>query len=262
VLEETQGLGSRHLAEREPRPSAVIIGESTNLDVSLGHRGSIGATITTRGVSCHASAPERGINALYKTAPILQRIRHAADKLPSHPVLGKSTMTATTISLNPNIKNVVPNSCAVGLDVRNTPNFPADAVIRGLQDLVNEQRRTDPELEAEVEIGRRMIRSYTGLELELDLVTPPFYIESDSSLARMTKEAATTFLGRKAQFKVWQFATDGPYFAQKGIPTVGFGPGEERFAHSAQDSVRVDDLVLAAKVYALLAVRCCSEDAA
>ncbi len=39
-----------------------------------------------------------------------------------------------------------------------------------------------------------------------------------------------------------------------GIPTVGFGPGEERFAHTVDDQIRLADVFAAARVYAQLAV--------
>jgi putative selenium metabolism hydrolase len=257
VMEETNGLGSRYLAESTARPMGVVIGESTNLDVALGHRGSMALSITTEGVSCHASAPERGVNALYKMVPILQGILSEADTLPAHTILGKSTMTATTISVNPNVKNVVPNLCTLGLDVRNTPNFPVDEVLERARLIVNRAKAQDPQINAKVELAKRDLRSYTGYTRIIDAVTPPFYTDPDIPLAQTAKSVVDRVLRKKSRFKVWSFATDGSYFADRGIPTVGFGPGEERFAHSPIDNIRVDDLIASAKVYAALTVELC-----
>lgn len=257
VLEETNGLGSRYLAERGPNAGGVIIGESTDLDVALGHRGSIGVEIRAKGISCHASAPERGINALYKMLPILEGIRNRATSFPSHPVLGKTSMVATTISVSPNIKNVLPNLCTVGLDIRNTPDFAPEEILQALDAVVKEAQAGDSELEASVEVQRRKLRCYTGFEREIETVTPPFYTDEKTLLAQMTKRILDRVLQRKSRFKVWTFATDGCYFADQGIPTVGFGPGEERFAHSPTDNVRIDDLIASAKVYAALAANFC-----
>ena len=259
VLEETNGLGSRHLAEKGPRCGGVVIGESTNLDVALGNRGSVGATITTQGVSCHASAPERGINALYKMMPVLEGIRKAAGTLPSHPALGKSSMVATTISISPNVKNVLPNLCTVGLDIRNTPNLGSEEIVRRLNDVVKEARMRDSEVNAKVELQRRRLSCYTGYETEIEAMTPPFYVEPQTPLAQLTKKTADRVLGKESRFKVWTFATDGCFFANQGIPTVGFGPGEERFAHSSADNIRINDLVASAKVYAALAASYCQQ---
>lgn len=257
VLEEVNGLGSRYLAESEVRPGGVIIGESTNLDVALGHRGSMAVSITTEGRSCHASVPERGVNALYKMIPILQNISLEAVWLPSHPVLGKSSMTATTISVSPNVKNVIPNRCTVGLDVRNTPNFPPEEVLKRIRGVVNQAKAQDSKISASVELVKRDLKSYTGYAREIDAMTPPLYTEPNTPLAQMTRRVADRVLRKKSQFKVWSFATDGSYFAERGIPTVGFGPGEERFAHSPMDNVGVEDLVASAKVYAALAAEFC-----
>jgi len=257
VLEEASGLGSRFLVERGLRPGGVVIGESTNLDVALGHRGSIGVSIATEGRSCHASVPERGVNALYKMIPILQSISRATEELPSHPVLGKSSMVATTISVSPNVKNVLPNLCTVGLDVRNTPNFQPKSVLESLRSIVERARAQDSDVRAKVEFAKRSLKSYTGYARELDAMTNPFYTEPSAPLAQMTKKVSDQILRKDTRFKVWSFATDGSYFAEHGIPTVGFGPGEERFAHSPMDNVRIDDLVASAKVYAALAAEFC-----
>ena len=257
VLEETNGLGSRYLAEKGPRPGGVIIGESTSLDVALGHRGSIGVAITTQGVSCHASAPERGINALYKMIPVLEGIRKTARTLPSHPALGKSSMVATTISLSPNVKNVLPNLCTIGLDIRNTPNFETEEIVRRLNDVVKEAKMQDSEVNAKVELQRRRLSCYTGYEREIEAMTPPFYMEPETPLAQLMKKTVDRVLSRESRFKVWTFATDGCFFANQGIPTVGFGPGEERFAHSSADNISIEDLVASAKVYAVLAASFC-----
>lgn len=173
-------------------------------------------------------------------------------------MLGKTSMVATTIEMNPNVKNVIPNLCSVGLDVRNTPNYPTQEILQTLHSLVDAERRKDPELDAEVSLEKRKIRSYTGFEKDLEMITPPFFTEKDALVAQKAKEAATQYIGREAEFKVWRFATDGAYFAEKGIPTIGFGPGDERFAHTPRDNISIENLITATKVYTLLAAKYCA----
>jgi acetylornithine deacetylase/succinyl-diaminopimelate desuccinylase-like protein len=71
-------------------------------------------------------------------------------------------------------------------------------------------------------------------------------------------EAVSEALGSDPELNVWKFATDGKFYSWKGIPVIGFGPGEERFAHTHQDHVRIEDYLSAIKVYAWLAYKICT----
>ena len=52
----------------------------------------------------------------------------------------------------------------------------------------------------------------------------------------------------------WNFSTNGIYWIGKaGIPSIGFGPGDEVTAHTVNDSVKLDDVVKSAEFYALVA---------
>ena len=74
--EDCDGYCMRHLIETEGiRPDVVVLGEPTDLAVYRGQRGRMEATITTRGVSAHGAHADRGVNALYKMAPIIRTSR-------------------------------------------------------------------------------------------------------------------------------------------------------------------------------------------
>jgi acetylornithine deacetylase/succinyl-diaminopimelate desuccinylase-like protein len=52
---------------------------------------------------------------------------------------------------------------------------------------------------------------------------------------------------------MWDFSTNGNYWTGKlGIPGIGFGPGNEIYAHSVNEHVPLADVVEATKFYALL----------
>ncbi|MBC7324778.1 MAG: M20/M25/M40 family metallo-hydrolase, partial [Moorella sp. (in: Bacteria)] len=46
------------------KPDFVVIGEPTKMNIYRGHRGRVELKVTTKGRTCHASAPERGVNAV------------------------------------------------------------------------------------------------------------------------------------------------------------------------------------------------------
>jgi putative selenium metabolism hydrolase len=248
--EEVGGAGTVSTIERDRfLGDVVVVGEATNKGVALGHRGSMKMSVVVRGRSCHASAPERGINALYKATDLITKIRdELAPSLPTHPVYGRTSLTVTVIGVKPGASNVVPEECEFAIDCRNGPDFPAEELKRRLEALIEAQRLMDPELQAAVIPPQtRNGRGFTG-----------FY--TDPSAFPVVAEASSAVgeaLGREPKQGMWAFATDGKFYSWLGLPVIGFGPGEERFTHTAQDHVRVSDFLDAIKVYAWLACRIC-----
>jgi acetylornithine deacetylase/succinyl-diaminopimelate desuccinylase-like protein len=60
--------------------------------------------------------------------------------------------------------------------------------------------------------------------------------ENDKFL-QAAQAALVNALGRNDQIDVWRFATDGGHLMAAGIPTIGFGPGNERLAHTNQERI-------------------------
>ena len=58
--------------------------------------------------------------------------------------------------------------------------------------------------------------------------------------------------GEKRALGTWDFSTNGTYWAGKaGIPSIGFGPGDEKTAHTSHEKVPLDEVVAATEFYAL-----------
>jgi acetylornithine deacetylase/succinyl-diaminopimelate desuccinylase-like protein len=65
--------------------------------------------------------------------------------------------------------------------------------------------------------------------------------------------ATEAVFGARASTGKWAFSTNGTYWAGKArIPAIGFGPGDEVYAHSVLDQVPLDDVVRATSFYAAL----------
>jgi putative selenium metabolism hydrolase len=250
ALEETGGDGTKATIEESGfTADLVVIGEATEMKVALGHRGGAGADVVVKWRSCHASAPERGINALYKATEIISRIRSdLIPRLPDHPLYGRTSIAITKISVKPDTGNVVPEECSFHIDCRNNPNYSVMALTKDLEEMIASMREEDPELEAEVVTRRRPgARSFTG-----------FYTDPEEHpIAQEAIGAVSEAIGQETETKVWTFATDGKFYAWEGTPVIGFGPGEERFAHTRQDNVRIDEYLESIKVYAWLACKIC-----
>jgi putative selenium metabolism hydrolase len=228
----------------------VVVGEATNMDIYLGHRGSTKLSVVVRGKSCHASAPERGVNALYKASELITRIRDTlVPRLPDHPIFGKASVAVTDIRVKPGALNVVPEECEFFIDCRNHPDFPPGALKAEIEGIIESMREEDPELETLV-LPMQIVRGRRDF--------PGFYTDPEANpIVQEARDAVSEALGRDPGLGLWRFSTDGRFYSWLGIPVLGFGPGEERFAHTHEDHVRVDDYLDAIKAYAWLACKTC-----
>lgn len=245
VLEERGGLGMKRLLETgSVRPGVVIIGESTHGDVCIGHRGRAEMEVEIAGRAGHASVPERARNALDLLGDVLAAIRDLAETQESDPVLGRSSLVATMIDVLPESRNVIPDSAVVTIDWRILPGDDDASLISRVDDAIAARVPQVPAGSSyEVRMAREVQRTYTGVEEVRNLLTPGFLMDADDPMVVAAAEAVGRRDGRgPATVRPWQFATDGGW--SKGvfdIPTVGFAPGEERYAHTNRERIDVEE---------------------
>lgn len=245
VHEETnEGVALREIIEsRIPRPDACIIGEPTDLRLSIGQRGRAVFRIATRGLTSHASMPELGINSIYRMVPVIERLREASERLPRDPLLGASSLAVTGIRSRPE-GPVVPDLCEILVDRRLIPQEGLEEVLRGLRELAPE---------AEVELMVDEITCYTGLRRSVQQYFPGWLTRPDSGLVALCLEALEASLGYRPETSVWRFSTDGVATAGTlGIPTVGFGPGDPTLAHRPDERISITDVKAAARGFCAL----------
>jgi putative selenium metabolism hydrolase len=227
------------------KPDYVVLGESTNLDVYRGHRGRCEIKVTVKGVSCHASAPERGVNALYKMQRILAGIEQLNDRLKDDAFLGKGTIVASCLETKTPSLNAVPDEAVLYIDRRLTVGETAESAMAEIRALPGAE-------DATVELLRYSDPSWTGYQKDVPKDYPTWVLPEEHVLVQAGAEAAEGILERRPAISRWVFSTDGiATMGQLGIPTIGFGPSEERFAHTVQDQVSVEHLVTATAFYAI-----------
>ncbi len=247
--EEVGGAGTKStINDSKFLADVVLIGEATNMQLALGHRGSMKFDILVHGRACHASAPERGINALYKGMKMIDKVKdELAPSLPVHPIYGKATLTVTQITVSPPAFNVVPEECRFVIDCRNHPEFSAHNLYDALNEIIEELASEDAEFKAEILTDpNETTRIFGGYYTD-----PKEYPVVDEAIKAITEVYA------KPEKGIWTFATDGRIYAHLGIPVIGFGPGEEEYAHTQKDHIRVQDYLDTIRVYAYLACKIC-----
>jgi acetylornithine deacetylase/succinyl-diaminopimelate desuccinylase-like protein len=227
--EPCEGLGSRVLIEEEGiRPNWVVLGEPTDLDISRGQRGRLEMRLTTRGRSAHSACPDLGENAIYTTARL---------------VFG-------SISSSAGSRNAVPDRCELIIDRRLTLGENETKALSEVQKVIAREG-----LDARVEVTDYQSTSYTGYACHVRECYPAWVLDEEHPLVLSTARAIRTQLKRRPRVGCWDFSTEGAYTAGvAGIPTVGFGPGDPRRAHTADEHVHLADVYAAAETYAQLAV--------
>jgi len=245
VMEERGGWGMLGLLEDgEVRPDVIILGEATAGDICVGHRGRAEVRIVVHGVAGHASAPERARNSLDLLPAVLEAVARLAARQGSDPELGPATVVATDVKTAPASHNVIPDRSVVTLDWRILPGPTAEELVREVEAAVAECL---PELpvgySVEVAMAVERQRSYTGLTEDRDMFTPGYLLAGAHPVVRAASHAVGCRDGSgPASVRPWTFATDGGWSCGLyGVPTIGFAPGEERFAHTNRERLALAD---------------------
>jgi putative selenium metabolism hydrolase len=249
--EPCEGLAIQVLIEKEGlRPDFVVLGEPSNLQIKRGHRGRVEMKVIVRGRSCHASTPNQGRNAIYDAARLIFGVELLAPQLADDPFLGQGSIAVTQIESSAASRNAIPDTCTFYIDRRLTLGETEAKALAEIQGIITREG-----VDAKVNVTEYRTMSYTGYECRAKEFYPPWALDQDHPLVQATARAVRETLGYRPKIGQWAFSTDGVYtMGRANIPTVGFGPGEERFAHTVDDQIRLDDVVAAARVYARLAV--------
>lgn len=244
------GIAPNTFVEVDPavRPDFVVIGEPTKMNVYRGHKGRVELKITARGRSAHAAAHYLGDNALYKMLTVISGIRDLDAHLPSHPFLGKATIAVTDAQISTASINAVPDGFTIYIDRRMTFGETKEEAIQQVRDLIPGYLRK----EIKVEEMFYDEPSYTGFVFPVDKYFPAWAMDEEHPIVQAGQAVRTAMGLPEAPSGKWNFSTNGIYWAGKaGIPSIGFGPGDEIYAHTTQEQVPLNDVVRATEFYAL-----------
>ena len=244
--EDAEGFAMRHLIETDgfPRPDAVLLAEASDLTLRRGHRGRCEVRVKVRGEAAHASTPELGDNAILKMRPILDAIDAMTPTLPTDDILGRGTQAITLIE-GPNTPNSVPSWCEATIDRRLTPGETPESVLAEIDAAV-------APLGGEARVPIQAVTSWTGLDLSGPAFYPGWLLDADDLLIRAGQLTCAALWGEAPPVDIWTFSSNGTYSAGvAGIPTLGFGPMEQQYVHTAQDQVDLAKLLKGVMFYAL-----------
>lgn len=229
--EIVEGVVLARVLDQVGRPDLVVLGEPTDLRLGIGHRGRAIVRLEARGKSAHAAMPHLGDNAIVRMVETLPLTFDAL--LPDDPLLGEETATPVAIGTSPG-GPVVPERCWVLIDRRIARDETPESVLAAYEGL-----------EVEARIERVELVSYTGERFGAECFFPAWWMNPEHPWVSRAWEG----LG-SPPMRVWRFSTDGvESCARRGIPTVGYGPGDEPLSHQADENVLLADLERGANAY-------------
>lgn len=236
--EETGCQGAHYLASLEDvlgTAGALIIGEPTSNQPRIGNKATLWLEAMVAGMTAHGSTPERGVNAIYKAADVVTRLREYDFKITPHQYLGKVTINVGTIRGGQNF-NSVPDSAVVGIDIRTIPGLSNREIIEKLQ----------MELGEEVDLA-------SVLDIE-GVITDP-----QNPWVEEVFDLAETCLGMRPPVRALSGFTDASILvpAYKGPPALILGPGEMAMAHAVDEFCYISKIHEACELYLGIAKRWC-----
>lgn len=249
------GIAPNSFVDADPKvkPDFAIIGEPTKMRVYRGHKGRIELKITASGKSAHAASHYLGDNAVYKMMSVITQIRELDRRfrlgMGSHPIQGHPSIAVTDVKVRTASLNAVPDQFTIFLDRRITSNEPREHVIAQIKGLIPDY------LQEEIKVEELFYDapSYTGFVFPVSKYYPAWLLDDAHPLTQAGQATIEALWGEGRPLGTWDFSTNGTYWAGKaGIPSIGFGPGDEKTAHMTDENVPLDEVVAATEFYALL----------
>lgn len=229
--EECHNLGMKRFLNDSVPGRFAIVGEPSELQLHLGHRGVMAFQVTFHGKSAHAARPETGENAITQAMAFCRKAEalnaFLTQKAPSP--LGTGLLTVTMISGGTQV-NMVPECCTIRLDRRLIESETPEA--------------------AEEEL-RQLLAPFPKAELKVTTCCPPS-LTSEALCAVQELKSALLSAGEEERISVFPATCEaGLFTCSTGIPSVILGPGSIRQAHQTNEFVKISELFSAAKAYLL-----------
>jgi acetylornithine deacetylase len=229
--EEAASSGIREVL-RHVRADAAVVTEPTELAIGIGHRGFVWVEIEVRGKASHGSRPHLGVDAIFRTGPVITALERYTERLAArpHPLLGSGLLHASLIEGGTEMATL-PDRCLLSVERRTLPGETAEGVLAEIEGVLDICRAADPALVASARVT---------------LARDPFEIPADHPFVGLARTATARATGTTPELAGLSFWADSAYTAAAGIPSVLLGPPGEG-AHADDEWVSVSGTVACAR---------------
>ena len=235
VDEETHARGTLDLLSRGIKTDCAIVLEPTKLHVCTSHATCMKFHLTVKGLSAHGATPREGVNAIdlmYSLISELKGLSFLNEK-------GDLDMMEPAMTVG-EIKGgitpwVVPHECEAQILFHVFPEHQCDMIIEQVKDLVDNFSK-----KYQTKVFFKALHGSNG-----------YTIPEDDRLVQLLQNNVKRTTEDK-RFAFMPSETDAIVLQHKGgIPSVVFGPGDLRCAHSNREYVEIEEVVNAAKIICL-----------
>jgi succinyl-diaminopimelate desuccinylase len=236
VGEEVDCAGAKHWLANGGMAGVewLVVGEPTNLDLVVAHRGALWLELSAEGKTAHGSMPHLGINAIDHLIDLIRGLRGLDLSHQPHALLAPPTLNVGTI--HGGVKtNVVPDRCIATVDLRTLPGQRHEQLVDAVLTLASQLEDQTPGLKLSVRVANDMAAVETPV---------------DAPIVQTFQDAAVGVLGRQVAVRGASYYTDASVLQPPtGVPTVVFGPGDDRLAHQPDERVDVSQVTTATRCY-------------
>lgn len=252
--EEEQSEGTEALVKSGIKADGCIVGEPSNYEYAIGHRGLEWIEIRVKGKAAHGGVPHLGVNAISKAAKLILRIEEKLyPKLEEryNEYMGPSVMNFGTIS-GGSQPSTVADWCSIKLDRRYVPGETVESVFKEYQDIIDELKEEDKDFDAEL---IRVEDNFLTLD-HLYLMTDP-----NEPIVLSTKKAIESVIGKEPEITRRRGWTDAALLSNFGkIPTVVTGPGNISYSHTKDERIEIKHLIDYVDIYGNIAIDFCQTE--
>ncbi len=252
LAEETNSDGSETLIRSGFRTDAAIVGEPSDREYAIGHRGLEWIEVEFFGKTAHGGVPQDGVNAIVHAARFINRVQDEIIPklaLRDHPHMGPSVMNFGRIEGGTQ-PSTVADHCVVRMDRRYISSESLDQVIAEYQHVLDELSGEDPTFRAELNLMDLGIMAHFH---HVPLETSP-----DDPIVEAVTGSIREVSGVEPRMTTRRGWTDAAIFGHYGkIPTVVFGPGSVSRSHSKAEYITVEELCEGFRTYVSIAARYC-----
>jgi acetylornithine deacetylase/succinyl-diaminopimelate desuccinylase-like protein len=223
------------------RADLCVLGELSDNEIYVGHRGRYYFDVTTHGVSAHTCHKYDAVNANALAAHAVLELEASALKPPLEPwvrdLFGDETMMVPGRiygGLPPGGPSMIPDECVIRVDCRPQPGVSVETVRAEIDRCLSRAKERDPRFDASVDLAD---------------VKAGHLVDPEHEVVRLLVDSVRHVKGAEPTLKAAGWLGDTASFGGR-VPTVIFGPGGEP-VYCANENLPVGDIHVATKVYAL-----------